>query len=218
LTVHHILDEAARDQAALHALGALPADEARSYAEHLVACRLCRSEVDSLSVVVTELSLAQRGVAPAPALKTRLFERIRAPRPTEGRVGGESTETSKTQPWKSWPAGAAPGGFAFVPSQSADWEKTDIEGIETRRLFADPANDRVTMLVRMAPGTSYPGHVHGGPEDCYVLEGDLRVGELTMRKGDFQRAEKGSRHVRQSTEGGCVLLLVSSMQDRLIES
>jgi len=72
------------------------------------------------------------------------------------------------------------------------------------------------MMVRMAAGTSWPAHIHAGPEECYVLAGDLRVGELHMHAGDFQRAEAGSRHGVQSTEGGCTLLLVSSLHDTLV--
>jgi S1-C subfamily serine protease len=40
-----------------------------------------------------------------------------------------------------------------------------------------------------------------------VLEGDLRAGGRVLRAGDDQRAEPGSRHAEQSTEGGCLILL-----------
>jgi hypothetical protein len=36
-----------------------------------------------------------------------------------------------------------------------------------------------------------------------------------MKSGDYQRAEKGTLHEVQSTEGGCLLLLVSSQHDEL---
>jgi anti-sigma factor ChrR (cupin superfamily) len=69
----------------------------------------------------------------------------------------------------------------------------------------------------MAPGTSYPAHRHGGAEECFVLEGDLRVGaDLHMRAGDFQRAEEGSVHPDQTTDHGCVLLIVSSTADEIL--
>ena len=70
----------------------------------------------------------------------------------------------------------------------------------------------------MAPGTSYPGHRHAGVEECYVLEGDLRVGDLVMRAGDYQRAAIGSVHGVQSTEGGCLLLVLMSDRDERLES
>jgi len=37
-----------------------------------------------------------------------------------------------------------------------------------------------------------------------------------MRAGDYQRAETGSTHPVQSTRGGCLLLLTSSLRDELV--
>ena len=91
-----------------------------------------------------------------------------------------------------------------------------MPGVEARRLFVDSESDRVTMLVRMAPGSSYPAHVHGGPEECLVISGDLRIGPQHMKCGDFQRAVPGSTHVVQSTDEGCVLLIVSSLHDEIL--
>jgi anti-sigma factor ChrR (cupin superfamily) len=59
--------------------------------------------------------------------------------------------------------------------------------------------------------------VHGGPEECYVLEGDLRVDDKTMGQGDYQFAPEGCEHSVQSTEGGCLLLISSSLSDRTID-
>ena len=76
---------------------------------------------------------------------------------------------------------------------------------------------RVTMLVRMEKGTSYPSHRHAGPEECYVLAGDLEVGDqLEMHAGDYQRVERGSVHPPQTTREGCLLLITSSMHDELL--
>ena len=71
------------------------------------------------------------------------------------------------------------------------------------------------MLVRMEASSSYPAHTHGGSEECYVVSGDLVVGALHMRAGDFQRCEAGSEHPEQRTDGGCLLLITSSLHDRL---
>lgn len=67
------------------------------------------------------------------------------------------------------------------------------------------------------PGTAYPCHVHDGPEECYVHRGELCVAGETLRAGDYQRAAPGSLYVVQSTENGCLLLIVSSMTDELVE-
>ena len=58
--------------------------------------------------------------------------------------------------------------------------------------------------------------MHGGSEECYVLDGDLQVGVLPMERGDYQRVDGGSHHVVQSTTGGCVLFIRCSMSDELI--
>lgn len=82
----------------------------------------------------------------------------------------------------------------------------------------DAANDRLTMLVRMNAGTSYPAHRHRGVEECYVLEGDLYGPNFEMRAGDYQRLAGGSVHGVQGTRGGCSLFIVSLMNDELLPS
>ena len=85
-----------------------------------------------------------------------------------------------------------------------------------RRLFVDETSRRMTILARLAPGVVYPPHVHAGLEECYVLEGDLWIGDVEMRAGDYQRAEPGSNHGIQSTRGGCLLLLTTSLDDEVV--
>jgi anti-sigma factor ChrR (cupin superfamily) len=116
-------------------------------------------------------------------------------------------------PWKTWtpdPAGARP---LIVRSSESAWEPTSVPGIQAKRLAVDVEHDRVTMLVRMAPGSAFPGHRHAGAEECYVLSGDLRFDEQVMRAGDYQLCPAGSSHSVQSTVEGCLLLLVSSRHD-----
>jgi quercetin dioxygenase-like cupin family protein len=74
----------------------------------------------------------------------------------------------------------------------------------------------MTAMFRMEPGTSYPQHIHAGAEECYVLEGDLHVGDMVLHAGDYQRAEAGSHHGYQSTETGCVLLVTCALNDEHI--
>jgi predicted ChrR family anti-sigma factor len=209
---HEFLDDDLRELASLHVMDALEGEEARAYRLHLAICRVCRAEVDSLARTAAQLIAAVAPVAPPPGLWNRVLERIRAP---SGATA--PAEERATQPWKQWhaPAGMGPDGMLYAPS-TGEFEPTSIEGIEVRKLAVDAQQNRVTMLVRMAAGTRYPAHRHGGPEECFVLQGDIRVGDLHMRAGDFQRAEHGSVHGVQSTDGGCLLLIVSSMSDDLI--
>ncbi len=208
---HVHLDDDARDRAALYALGALPAGEAADFRAHLADCGPCRAEVETLASIAADLDRLAPSAIPAPDLRERLFRRVH-----EMERAGAHEAAVETQVWKRWSDTAAAPGMTFVPGTESDWEPTAVAGVEVRRLFVDRAADRATMLIRMAPGTSYPAHRHGGPEECYVLEGDLSVGELKMKKGDYQRALGDSIHVVQSTVGGCLLLLVSSLNDELL--
>jgi anti-sigma factor ChrR (cupin superfamily) len=97
-----------------------------------------------------------------------------------------------------------------------EWEPTAAPGVKARTLHVDPARRYVTMLIRMEPGASYPGHRHADIEECYVLEGDLRVGGERLGAGDYQRADARSCHGVQSTEKGCLLLIVSSQEDEIV--
>jgi anti-sigma factor ChrR (cupin superfamily) len=53
-----------------------------------------------------------------------------------------------------------------------DWEQV-APGIECRLLATDTERHRVSMLVRLAPGASYPAHTHAGVEELHLLDGEL---------------------------------------------
>ncbi len=203
---HVRLDDDARDQAALFALGSLPAAEAARMEAHLAECPECRAEVDALASVVGDLALAAPGIEPPPGLRERVLARARA----------EKREAPAAQPWKEWTSTEGAGEFSLALAAQGTWDRTAFQGVETRRLFVDRAGDRITMLVRMAPGSSYPSHRHGGPEECYVLQGVLRSGDLRMEAGDYKHAAEGSVDPVQSTEEGCLLLIASSAHDELL--
>ncbi|MBT8484179.1 MAG: cupin domain-containing protein [Phycisphaerales bacterium] len=121
------------------------------------------------------------------------------------------------QVWRGWDSDAASHALFTLPRDEGVWEDTGVEGIEVRRLFVDRENNRMTALFRMAAGTAYVPHVHAGPEECFVLEGDLHVGDtIVMHAGDYQRAPAGSEHGVQRTEGGCLLLVSSALDDELV--
>lgn len=87
------------------------------------------------------------------------------------------------------------------------WRPTPFPGIAVRVLSDDRGLKRTTICVRMQPGSSYPPHPHEAMEECLVLEGELLVGDVLLRAGDYQRAEPGSRHAEQTTKTGALLLL-----------
>ena len=206
MTAHHFLGDEELERAALYSLAALEPDAARLYAAHLEICAHCRAEVDAHRRAIEALGRAVEPVAPPPSLKARLMDAARAPH-----------DATAIQTWKRW-APSAPGEAMTIVRGDGAWETTGVDGVAVRRLFVDAANDRLPMLVRMAAGTSYPAHRHGGVEECYVLEGDLYGPDFEMRAGDYQRLDGGSVHGVQGTRGGCLLFIVSSMNDELLPS
>ena len=202
--------------ASLHAAGALPPEEARAFEEHALSCASCAAELAALRETAARLAMAAAKDAPEPpgGLKEKVLDRIAA----EGAgAPDKSPPSDDTQVWKRWSGEPGEGseGFRILRAGEGPWEPTARPGVHVKPLSVDPARRYVTMLVRMDPGSSYPGHLHAGVEECFVLEGELRVGEEVLRRGDYQRAEEGSEHGVQWTEKGCLLLIVSSQDDEL---
>ncbi|RJP39070.1 MAG: cupin domain-containing protein [Phycisphaerales bacterium] len=202
------------EAAALYAAGAMTAAEALDFESRLAAAGdPAGAEFAALAPVVAELIHAVEPVEPSAAVREALLRRIAE--------AGESAEDGaaahdERQVWKRWDADASATHLLIRNAMKTGWEETGISGIAVRRLSVDRQRNQTTMLVRMAAGTGYPSHIHDGPEECLVLEGDLRVGdEHHLRAGDFQRMAPGSRHGYQSTDGGCLLLIVSSLSDKL---
>jgi quercetin dioxygenase-like cupin family protein len=210
------LDEAALELAALYALSALGADEMEAVERDWRARPEFWAEVGSLRDAAAGLAAAGPRAKPRRDLWPDIRARLAAGAP----VTTAPAEAGRAQVWKRWQ------GQRGARAQMDNWiqtardgafEPTDIAGIDVRRLFVDEDADRVTMLVRMAPGTAYPAHRHGGAEECYVLAGDLSIGaEARLCAGDYQRMESGSVHAVQSTQGGCLLLIASSRTDQLL--
>jgi anti-sigma factor ChrR (cupin superfamily) len=216
MTVHQELDDAATEQASLHAFDLLPPAEREEYETHLSVCHLCRSEVRKLRGVVAELGRMVEAEAPDRRLGERLRASIERTRPRRVPAAQAEPPPTPVQTWKSWAPDAPSTPMVYVAAGEEGFAPTGTPGVEVRRLFVDAANDRATMLVRMRPGSAYPAHCHAGIEECFVLAGDIHVGDRRMRAGDYQRADRSSVHAVQSTEGGCLLFIVSSLHDELL--
>ena len=76
-------------------------------------------------------------------------------------------------------------------------------------LSAHPQQPYAVLLLELAPKTRYPDHDHAGPEDLYLLTGDLHTEGQVMRPGDFFHAEPGTHHGELYSDQGCTALLVT---------
>ncbi|HVK15776.1 MAG TPA: cupin domain-containing protein [Fimbriiglobus sp.] len=99
--------------------------------------------------------------------------------------------------------------FRFV--EDGEFVRGSAPGVWVRMLHLDRQRRQFSGLVRLEPGASYPAHAHDGPEECLVLEGDLTVGGVRMRAGDYQRVEPGTDHGEQRSEGGALLYITAPL-------
>ena len=185
MKAHGRLTQEAQDHVALYVLGGMPKAEASRFEEHLEICRPCRQEVSTLRPVVDDLVLVAPEADPPPGLKARVLER----------------------------AGRTP--CTLLPAAERTWLASGVTGVELFQLWLDSENERQTILIRMQAGTSLPNHLHGGTEECFIVQGDLRESDRHLGTGDYIRFEGGTRHT-VSSDDGCLLLVSSSLHDQLV--
>ena len=71
------------------------------------------------------------------------------------------------------------------------------------------------MLVRLAPGASYPAHTHAGIEELHLLDGELWIDGRKLFPGDYNYGAPGAGDERVWSETGCTCVLVTSTKDTL---
>jgi anti-sigma factor ChrR (cupin superfamily) len=174
-----------------YALQALPANEVAAAEAHMASCPDCRRELENLRLVVDRfVSWPTDVLRPTTPLQARLAHRI-------------AEETGKH------PVPPPPRGW-FEP----DWEQV-APGIECKLLATDAERHRVSMLVRLAPGASYPAHTHAGVEELHLLDGELWIDGRKLMPGDYNYGAPGANDERVWSETGCTCVLVTSTKDTL---
>ena len=74
-------------------------------------------------------------------------------------------------------------------------------------LSYDPMLGSGSYLYKMEPGTRSNPHEHAGPEEFFILEGDLIDSDgYTYKTGDFVSLAAGSRH-KSMSPSGCVIVV-----------
>ena len=92
-------------------------------------------------------------------------------------------------------------------TEAAGWKPTRFAGIRYRTLRYDRDTGAGTVLLEMAPGTTYGAHRHTAGEDVLVLSGELLVGDERFAAGAHLYSPPGSVHAPR-TERGCLLFAV----------
>jgi anti-sigma factor ChrR (cupin superfamily) len=174
-----------------YAAQALAPSEVAAAEAHIALCPDCQRELESLRPVVDRfVSWPTDVLRPTTSLQRRLALRI-----------AEETGKQPVLP---------PAGQWSEP----EWEQV-APGIECKLLATDAERHRVSMLVRLAPGASYPAHTHAGVEELHLLDGELWIDEKKLVPGDYNYREPGTADERVCSETGCTCLLVTGTNDAL---
>ncbi len=174
-----------------HALQVLPPSEVDAAEAHIAACPDCQRELESLCPVVDRFVFWPTDVLrPTTSLRGRLVRLI----------AEETGVPPVVPPAPRW--------------SEPDWEPV-APGIECKLLATDTERHRISMLVRLAPGASYPPHTHAGVEELHLLDGELWIDERRLFPGDYNYGAPGAGDQRVWSETGCTCVLITSTKDVL---
>jgi quercetin dioxygenase-like cupin family protein len=101
---------------------------------------------------------------------------------------------------------AAPEGTTTLRADEGDWQGI-APGVTSKTLRIDPTAGMRTILVRMCPQSTLDGHLHGRDEECFVLEGEIFIGNHRLSRGDMHIARAGSVHARIRSPNGALLMV-----------
>jgi quercetin dioxygenase-like cupin family protein len=82
-----------------------------------------------------------------------------------------------------------------------------IPGVRIKMLYRDDTLGTRSFLARLEPGVTLPPHEHDSAEECLVLEGEITLGDIPVRTGDYHFASKGAAHGVTRTRTGALLFL-----------
>lgn len=185
-----------QELAALYSLGALESAEIDA-----VQLRLrsgdpaLDSEIQAFQKVTGVLNAAVAPVPPPIRLRTRLFERITAPKPDT-----------------KLPEGLA----ALARANDMPWKPTPFPGIRSKRLFTNTSDGTTVWLVNMDPGSVYPPHHHTSLEHTFVVSGDIAFDGYSLHGGEYQAALPHTDHDKPiTTQNGCTVLIINNAHDEI---
>lgn len=95
----------------------------------------------------------------------------------------------------------------MLHSDTIEWQASPMAGVDRRRLDrVTVGNERVTTIVRYAPGSKFSSHVHTGGEEFIVLDGVFEDDYGQWPAGSYIRNPPQSSHTPGSTDG-CIIFV-----------
>ena len=192
-----MITEQLQELATRCALGELNPSEQEQFSAQLRTNPELRDFLRSVQTAVQGVARAVPQVKPSPAVKQAILGRLRS----------------------QAAAGAAdvPAGLRFLAAGDSGWKPLPIAGAYIKLLSLQADRGYAVLLGKLDPGVRYPAHTNAGPEDFFILTGDLHVGTQVLGPGDFHHADAGSQHVENYSVEGCTLLAVLTTDDPLVQ-
>jgi anti-sigma factor ChrR (cupin superfamily) len=194
-----MITELQQENASLYALGAMSEKDAKTFADEM-------RRNGELAALVRDLQRAadalaeSRATPPPAALKAKVLGRI-----------------DKLDKASVRPSAAALAGLSFIArAEHKGWKALPIPGAYIKLLSLEKERGYAVLLGKLDAGARYPAHVNAGPEDFFILTGDLVIGDRKLAAGDFHHADRGSQHGVNYSVEGCTLLAVLTTDDPLV--
>jgi anti-sigma factor ChrR (cupin superfamily) len=197
------------EQASLYVAGALPPDEQRAFEIELRNDPRLRELTESLRRAVNLFALSFPPVPLPPTLKDKVMRRIDVLQGSDRSLPGARSSAMKS--------GSAPGFLFHGATDASGWKHLPIPGASLKLLSIDQERHYAVLLGKLGPGVKYPAHPHVGPEEIYILSGDLHIGDRSLGPGDFHHADAGTSHGVNFSVEGCTLIAVLPADHELVQ-
>ncbi len=86
------------------------------------------------------------------------------------------------------------------------WRCAPTRGVSYKSLRYDPETKAGAVMIHMCPNTTYPRNIMHGGAEMFVLDGDVVVGGVALRRGCYTYVAAGCESEPRTT-GGCVLFV-----------
>lgn len=95
----------------------------------------------------------------------------------------------------------------IVRAANLEWVPSPAAGVDRKMLYREGGEvARATSIVRYAPRSAFPSHLHTGGEEIFVLEGTFQDEHGDYPAGSYFRNPPGTAH-KPAAEDGCTIFV-----------